>query len=120
MVILWRLYIQSFYMYWSFSAFPRGYGESQYNAVLSQALFICGFGRPWGRPNTGCAPSRINSPGVGCWPLDAGYGLKIDTLETVPPHVAIGSGGWQKSHPSHKWRASGGDSTMLKVRSPSA
>jgi hypothetical protein len=31
--ILWRLYIQIFYMYWSFSAFPRGYGESQYNAV---------------------------------------------------------------------------------------
>jgi hypothetical protein len=27
-----------FYMCWSFSAFPRGYGESQDNAVLSQGI----------------------------------------------------------------------------------
>jgi hypothetical protein len=33
----------SFYMYWSFSAFPRGYGESQYNAVLSQGIIYLGF-----------------------------------------------------------------------------
>ena len=48
----------------------RGCEESQYNAVLSQGI-ICLRIRgqsPWGRPNTGGAPSPINSPGVGCWP----------------------------------------------------
>ena len=42
--LLWRLYIQSFYVFWSPSAFPRGCEESQYSAVLSQGIINCGFG----------------------------------------------------------------------------
>jgi hypothetical protein len=30
--------------------------------------------------------------------------VKIDTLEKVPPHVAIAAGLGGKANPSHKWR----------------
>jgi hypothetical protein len=46
--------------------------------------------------------------------------VKIDTRETVPPHVAIAAGLGGKANPSQKWRISGRDNTMLKVRPPPA
>jgi hypothetical protein len=42
-------------------------------------------------------------------------GVKIDTLEKVPPHVAIAAGLGGKANPSHKWRVSASANTMLKV-----
>ena len=73
--ILWRLYIQIFYMYWAFSTFPRGYGKSKYDAVLSQGIIylrVRGLGpaKHWPRTLTDQFP-----PDVGCWPLDAGLWL---------------------------------------------
>jgi hypothetical protein len=44
--------------------------------------------------------------------------VKIDTLEKVPPHVAIASRFGGKANPSHKWRVSARDNTMFKVRPP--
>jgi hypothetical protein len=35
--------------------------------------------------------------------------VKIDTRETVPPHVAIAAGLGGKANPSQKWRISGRD-----------
>jgi hypothetical protein len=40
--------------------------------------------------------------------------VKIDTLEKMPPHVAIAAGLGGKANPSHKWRVSARDNTMLK------
>jgi len=64
------------------------------NAVLSQGIiYLRVRGRsPWGRPNAGRAPSPINSGrrllALGRWIM----AVKIDALETVPPHVAIAAG----------------------------
>jgi hypothetical protein len=41
--------------------------------------------------------------------------VKIDTLEKVEPHVAIPAGLGGKANPSHKWRVSARDNTMLKM-----
>jgi hypothetical protein len=83
--------------------FPRGYGEPQYYAVLSQGI-ICLRVRGLGRPNTGRAPLADQFPGrwllaFGCWIM----ALKIDTLEMVLPHVAIAAGVGRKAI-LHKWR----------------
>jgi hypothetical protein len=46
--------------------------------------------------------------------------VKIDTLEKVPPQVAIAAGLGGKANLLYKWRVSGRDNTMLKVRPPPA
>jgi hypothetical protein len=38
--------------------------------------------------------------------------VKIDTLEKVPPHVAIAAGLGGKANPSHKWRVSARDAPV--------
>jgi hypothetical protein len=50
------------------SAFSQGFGESQYDAILSQGMFYLRVGLgpvALGPPNTDRASSPINSPGVG-------------------------------------------------------
>ena len=81
--------------------------ECNQNAVLSRALFICRFGagalgpaKHWPRTLADQFPGRWLLA-FGCW------AVKIDTLETVPPHVDIAAG-------------LGREAILLKVRSPSA
>jgi hypothetical protein len=39
------------------------------------------------------------------------YALKVDTLEKVPPNVAIAAGLGGKANSSHKWRVSARETT---------
>ena len=57
---MWSIYVQILYVFGSSAAFPREYGKSQYNAVLSQGIFYFGFGvdRPGAGPTLAAHPRR--------------------------------------------------------------
>jgi hypothetical protein len=78
--LLWRFYIQSFYMYWCFT-FPREYQKSQFNALLSTHHSFASPIPPgllWGRQTL---PRRLQID----YPLSAG---RFASLRFRPKNMA--------------------------------